>query len=76
MCGISGIWGKNSIAEVSGMMDLMTHRGPDARGMFICPDNNGTLGHTRLSIMDPEGGDQPIYSEDKKHGNHCKRRDI
>jgi asparagine synthase (glutamine-hydrolysing) len=65
MCGISGIWGKNSIADVSGMMDLMTHRGPDASGMFICPDNNGTLGHTRLSIMDPEGGDQPIYSEDK-----------
>lgn len=65
MCGISGIWGKNSIADVSGMMDLMTHRGPDARGMFICPDNNGTLGHTRLSIMDPEGGDQPIYSEDR-----------
>ena len=64
MCGISGIWGKNSIAEVSGMMDLMTHRGPDARGMFISPDDNGTLGHTRLSIMDPEGGDQPIYSED------------
>jgi len=47
------------------MMDLMTHRGPDARGMFISPENNGTLGHTRLSIMDPEGGDQPIYSEDK-----------
>ncbi len=65
MCGISGIWGKNSIADVSGMMDLITHRGPDARGMFICPDNRGTLGHTRLSIMDPEGGDQPIYSEDK-----------
>jgi asparagine synthase (glutamine-hydrolysing) len=65
MCGISGVWGKNSIADVSGMMDLMTHRGPDARGMFICPDNNGTLGHTRLSIMDPKGGDQPIYSEDK-----------
>jgi asparagine synthase (glutamine-hydrolysing) len=64
MCGISGIWGKNSIADVSGMMDLMTHRGPDARGMFVCPDDNGTLGHTRLSIMDPEGGDQPIYSED------------
>ena len=65
MCGISGIWNKNSKSEVNGMMDLMTHRGPDARGMFISPENNGTLGHTRLSIMDPEGGDQPIYSEDK-----------
>jgi asparagine synthase (glutamine-hydrolysing) len=66
MCGISGIWNKNSKSEVSGMMDLMTHRGPDARGMFISPDNKGTLGHTRLSIMDPVGGDQPIYSEDKR----------
>ena len=64
MCGISGVWGKHSIADVSGMMDLMTHRGPDARGMYISPDDKGTLGHTRLSIMDPKGGDQPIYSED------------
>jgi len=45
-------------------MKLMTHRGPDAEGMFVCPDGNGVLGHRRLSIMDPEGGNQPIYTED------------
>jgi asparagine synthase (glutamine-hydrolysing) len=25
---------------------------------------NSTLGHVRLSIMDPENGKQPIYNED------------
>lgn len=47
------------------MMDRLVHRGPDADGMYICPDGHGILGHTRLSIMDPEGGDQPIYNEDR-----------
>lgn len=65
MCGISGIWGDtHGKEEVKGMMKLMTHRGPDADGMFVCSEGNGVLGHRRLSIMDPEGGNQPIYNED------------
>lgn len=65
MCGISGIWGSaTKKKEVEGMMKLMTHRGPDADGMFISPEGSGVLGHRRLSIMDPKGGDQPIYNED------------
>jgi asparagine synthase (glutamine-hydrolysing) len=65
MCGISGIWGSTLKQEhVRGMMKRMTHRGPDAEGMFVCLEGSGVLGHRRLSIMDPEGGDQPIYSED------------
>jgi asparagine synthase (glutamine-hydrolysing) len=65
MCGISGIWGSaRKKDEVKGMMDLMSHRGPDAEGMFVSPEGRGVLGHRRLSIMDPEGGDQPIYNED------------
>ena len=46
------------------MMHRLVHRGPDAEGMYVCPDGHGVLGHTRLSIMDPKGGDQPIYCED------------
>ena len=65
MCGISGIWGSINKSEVRGMMDRLVHRGPDAEGMYVCPDGHGVLGHTRLSIMDPEGGDQPILSEDR-----------
>jgi asparagine synthase (glutamine-hydrolysing) len=44
-------------------MGLLVHRGPDAQG--VRTDGFGTLGHRRLSIMDPAGGDQPIYSSDK-----------
>lgn len=65
MCGIAGIWGEIDPETTKIMMKRMTHRGPDAEGIFTSPESGGTLGHTRLSIMDPEGGDQPIYSEDK-----------
>jgi asparagine synthase (glutamine-hydrolysing) len=44
------------------MMKRLVHRGPDANGMHC--DGHGTLGHQRLSIMDPGGGNQPIYSDD------------
>lgn len=68
MCGISGIWGKTGLSEISavkGMMKILTHRGPDAEGIYVCPDGNGVMGHTRLSIMDPKRGDQPIFSENR-----------
>lgn len=66
MCGIAGIWGGDSEKEeLAGMLELMTHRGPDARGLFA--SEYGRLGHQRLSIMDPVGGDQPIYNESREH---------
>jgi asparagine synthase (glutamine-hydrolysing) len=45
------------------MIGLMRHRGPDAAGIYL----NGPAGlaHTRLSIIDLGGGDQPIHNEDK-----------
>jgi asparagine synthase (glutamine-hydrolysing) len=46
------------------MMDRLAHRGPDAEGMHRQP-GAGVLGHRRLSIMDPAGGDQPILNEDR-----------
>jgi asparagine synthase (glutamine-hydrolysing) len=61
MCGIAGIWGQADEALVGKMMKRLAHRGPDARGRHDGP--HGTLGHRRLSIMDPAGGHQPIYSE-------------
>ena len=64
MCGIAGIWGKPDQLSVQTMMDTIIHRGPDAKGMFIVPNDLGILGHQRLSIIDVAGGDQPIQ------GNH------
>jgi asparagine synthase (glutamine-hydrolysing) len=44
------------------MTDAMTHRGPNDRGTFM--DDGIALGVRRLSIVDVEGGHQPIDNED------------
>jgi asparagine synthase (glutamine-hydrolysing) len=41
---------------------VLSHRGPDGEGEFI--DREVGLGHRRLSIIDIEGGFQPISNED------------
>ncbi len=61
MCGITAIWGKDDRLLTKEMMDCLVHRGPDASG--IASQGQATLGHRRLSIMDPEGGQQPIFNE-------------
>ena len=68
MCGITGIFNLNeqpvSYSQLEKMMDILAHRGPDDRGVFI--DNNLGLGHRRLSIIDlSESGHQPMCNEDK-----------
>ena len=44
------------------MTDALTHRGPDGVGYFS--DGMIALGQRRLSIIDIDGGKQPIASED------------
>jgi asparagine synthase (glutamine-hydrolysing) len=44
------------------MRDVITHRGPDGAGMFV--QGRIGLGHRRLSIVDPEAGQQPMASDD------------
>ena len=44
------------------MVSSLTHRGPDQQGIF--QSEFVSLGATRLKILDLEGGDQPIISED------------
>jgi asparagine synthase (glutamine-hydrolysing) len=44
------------------MTAALAHRGPDGSGFFQCGDVG--LGHRRLSIIDLEGGRQPIENED------------
>ena len=65
MCGICGVIGPRREGEaesaVRRMMAAMTHRGPDDAGVFIGPD--AVLGMRRLSIIDVEGGRQPIFNE-------------
>lgn len=50
--------------------DLMAHRGPDGAGYWLGESANLLhqigLGHRRLSILDIEGGAQPMWSVDQK----------
>lgn len=48
------------------MTRRMTHRGPDGDGFYCWPDSKPriALGMRRLSILDLETGDQPIFNED------------
>ena len=62
MCGIAGIWGQCDEETVRAMMRRLVHRGPDAQGILRDPERPAMLGHRRLAIMDPAGGDQPIRS--------------
>lgn len=52
MCGIAGIWGQADVSLVKNMMSLVSHRGPDAEGMFVSQNGPGVLGHRRLSIKE------------------------
>lgn len=65
MCGFIGFTGKvNEEKQVlSNMLANISHRGPDSEDSY--QDDNISLGFRRLSIIDLEGGSQPIYNEDK-----------
>ena len=65
MCGINGIITKekNKKELIKKMNDRIIHRGPNAEGTYI--DDDLALGQRRLSIIDLESGNQPIYNEDK-----------
>ena len=64
MCGIVGFVGARADMQeiLQGMMDAIAHRGPDGQGQFI--EGPAALGQRRLSIIDLEGGKQPMFNED------------
>ncbi|MBI3469254.1 MAG: asparagine synthase (glutamine-hydrolyzing) [Planctomycetes bacterium] len=62
MCGIAGMVGGGNQHLLEEMRDRLRHRGPDAAGIVIWPDAG--LAHRRLSIIDLEGGRQPMSNED------------
>ncbi len=68
MCGIVAIISKNQEIKTSQLeagLDAIAHRGPDGRGEFFNQTRDIALGHVRLAIMDTEGGQQPLLSEDE-----------
>lgn len=67
MCGIAGIYDRTGQPIDRELLERMTswlyHRGPDGQGFFV--DRAIGLGHRRLSIIDVEGGGQPVSNEDE-----------
>ncbi|MFN3945533.1 MAG: XrtA/PEP-CTERM system amidotransferase [Allosphingosinicella sp.] len=67
MCGIAGIFHPDvpkpvDPGRVRAMADALAHRGPDGSGVWTGPGVG--FGHRRLSIIDLEGGAQPMRSAD------------
>lgn len=67
MCGIVGFaenYHDPAVARrtLQAMAELIRHRGPDGEGLYA--DGRVALGHRRLSIIDLEGGGQPMFNED------------
>ena len=62
MCGIAGIITPQVVSNVTldRMSDALEHRGPDDKGQW--QDENVSLLHRRLSIIDIGGGHQPMFS--------------
>ncbi|HUP53359.1 MAG TPA: asparagine synthase (glutamine-hydrolyzing) [Longimicrobiales bacterium] len=68
MCGIAGVVSFGGAPPptrelLRSMCDEIVHRGPDDDGYDVC-DEVG-LGMRRLSVIDLEGGHQPIFNEDR-----------
>ena len=69
MCGIVSIFNihkqtpelRQKALQMSGKI---RHRGPDWSGIYC--GGSAILAHERLAIVDPESGQQPLFSPDKK----------
>lgn len=70
MCGICGFTQATEADRptLKAMCDIMAHRGPDGEGQYI--DDGIALGHRRLSLIDLEGGNQPMVRATGEHAAH------
>ena len=69
MCGIACIFNVKEQTpalrkKALKMSQKIRHRGPDWSGIYV--GGSAILAHERLSIVDPESGQQPLFSPDGK----------
>jgi asparagine synthase (glutamine-hydrolysing) len=75
MCGITGFWNLTKsqtndelTSLVTGMRDIMRHRGPDDSGEWVDQKSGIALGFRRLAILDlSPTGHQPMLSADERY---------
>ena len=68
MCGIAGAiatepLSRDTLSRVMSMNEWLVHRGPDGQGSFH--EGPVALAMRRLSIIDLQGGQQPLFNEDR-----------
>lgn len=62
MCGIAGLVGlAYNESTIDNMLSTLSRRGPDENGVHIFEE--GCLLHSRLTVIDPDGGKQPMRLE-------------
>jgi len=65
VCGIFGAIGRNlPESALESVFEVLRHRGPDGRGVYVDAPPQVILAHTRLAVIDLETGAQPLESED------------
>lgn len=64
MCGFVGFCGRKDEKKqhITEMLNTIKHRGPDSQESYC--DEDVAFGFARLSIIDLEGGTQPLFNED------------
>ena len=72
MCGIAGQIGydqdlRTQAETLKEMQAVLRRRGPDQEGLYLSP--HAGLAHTRLSVIDPENGRQPMTF--RRSGRTC-----
>ena len=68
MCGYVGelsLQPKVNRARLYRMNNILIHRGPDESGIVVSPDRRWGLAHRRLSVIDIEGGKQPMADAER-----------
>src|SRR5271155_5393448 len=66
MCGIAGFVGRGGRDNLQTMVAAIAHRGPDEESTWRSEVDPVFLGHRRLSILDLEGGKQPMSTRNGK----------
>ena len=66
MCGILGTVPSTEFNNFEYALNTLVHRGPDSSGIETI-NNEVTLGHRRLSIVDIDHGHQPMFDNEKRY---------
>jgi asparagine synthase (glutamine-hydrolysing) len=70
VCGILGAFAAEGVerARCEAALDMLAHRGPDARGSALLSGGRAWLGHRRLKIIDlSDGANQPMTTPDGRY---------